>query len=90
MREPARGARSPYIIVTDVFIPSEWASSMISSHRSAPAFFGATMSRTRCTRISPPPPGMESRPAALSARITSTASIRNTVLKKSTSLGENP
>ncbi len=62
----------PYIIVTDVFIPSPCAISMISSQRSAPAFFLATRSRTRCTRISPPPPGIESRPAARSSRITST------------------
>ena len=45
---------------------------MISSQRSAPAFFCATMSRTRCTRISPPPPGIESSPAFCSSRITST------------------
>ncbi len=80
----------PYIIVTDVFIPSWCASSMISSQRSAPAFFFATMSRTRCTRISPPPPGIESSPAFTSSRITSRASIRKTCEKKSTSLGLNP
>ena len=80
----------PYIIVTEVFMPSLCASSMISSQRSAPAFLGATMSRTRCTRISPPPPGIESSPAALRSRMTSRASMRKRVAKKSTSLGENP
>ena len=65
----------PYIMVTDVFIPSWCAISMISSQRSAPAFLRATWSRTRWTRISPPPPGMESSPAFISSRITSRASM---------------
>src|ERR1041385_3084289 len=73
----ARVSPMPYIMVTEVFIPSPWASSMISSQRSAPAFFFATKSRTRWTRISPPPPGIESRPAFWSSRITSTAGLRH-------------
>ena len=73
----ARVSPIPYIMVTEVFIPIRCAISMISSQRSAPAFFFATRSRTRCTRISPPPPGMESSPAFISSRMTSRALMRN-------------
>ena len=81
---------SPYIMVTDVFSPSRCAVSITSSQRSAPAFFFATRSRTSCTRISPPPPGTESRPAATSSRITASSVIPNRPAKKSISEGEKP
>ena len=71
----ARVSPMPYIMVTEVFIPASCAISMISSQRSAPAFLRATWSRTRWTRISPPPPGIESSPAFISSRITSRASM---------------
>jgi len=59
-----------------------------SSQRSRPAFLRATWSRTLCTRISPPPPGIESRPAAISSRMTSSIGMPNRPAKKSTSDGE--
>jgi len=37
---------------------------MTASHSFVFVFFGAMMSRTRSTRTSPPPPGIESRPAS--------------------------
>ena len=47
-------------------MPSRCAWRMTSSHSSEFVFFGAMMSRTRSTRISPPPPGSESSPASRS------------------------
>ena len=61
----ARLSPRPYIMVTEVFIPWRWASSCTPSHSSVCAFFLATRSRISSTRISPPPPGMLSSPAAL-------------------------
>ncbi len=54
----------PYIIVAVVDIPRRWACRMTSSHSSDFVFFGAMIARTRSTRISAPPPGIESRPAS--------------------------
>jgi len=56
----------PYIIVAVVDIPSLWACRITSSHSDDFVFFGAMMSRTRSTRISPPPPGIESSPESRS------------------------
>lgn len=80
----------PYIIVTEVFIPCRCASSCTPSHSSVCAFFRATRSRTVSTRISPPPPGIESRPASRSCRMTSGTPRRNRSLKNTTSLGLKP
>ncbi len=52
----------PYIIVAVVDMPSLWAWRITSSHSDDFVFFGAMMSRTRSTRTSPPPPGIESSP----------------------------
>ena len=80
----------PYIIVTEVFIPWRCASSCTPSHSSVCAFFLATRSRTSSTRISPPPPGMQSSPASRSWRTTSGTGSRKRSLKNTTSDGEKP
>ena len=54
----------PYIIVAVVDMPSRCAWRITFSHSAVRVFFGAMMSRTRSTRISAPPPGIESRPAS--------------------------
>ena len=77
-------------MVTEVFIPWRWASSCTPSHSSVWAFFLATRSRIASTRISPPPPGMLSSPAARSSRTTSGTARPNRSLKNTTSLGEKP
>ena len=56
----------PYIIVAVVEMPSRCASRITPSHSFVFVFFGAMMSRTRSTRISAPPPGIESSPASRS------------------------
>ena len=56
----------PYIIVAVVDMPSRCAWRITFSHSAVFVFFGAMISRTRSTRISPPPPGIESRPASRS------------------------
>ena len=56
----------PYIIVAVVDMPSRCAWRITSSHSDDFVFFGAMMSRTRSTRISPPPPGIESSPESRS------------------------
>ncbi len=56
----------PYIIVAVVDIPRRCAWRITFSHSALFVFFGAMMSRTRSTRISPPPPGIESSPASRS------------------------
>ena len=61
----------PYIIVADVVMPWRCAWRMTSSHSSLFVFFGARIVRTRSTRISPPPPGIESRPASRRREIVS-------------------
>ena len=75
----------PYIIVTEVFMPWRCASSCTPSHSSVCAFFLATRSRISSTRISPPPPGMLSSPAARSSRTTSATASPNRSLKNTTS-----
>ena len=54
----------PYIIVAVVDIPSRCAWRITFSQSAVFVFFGAMISRTRSTSTSPPPPGIESRPAS--------------------------
>ena len=58
--------------------------------RSVSHFSGAMRLRTRSTRISPPPPGMEPSPAALNSEITSRSGILKTSAKCWNSGGLNP
>ena len=81
----------PYIIVTEVFIPSLCAISMISSQRSAPAFFLRDDDRARAARESRRRRRGSSRARPSAARGSRRrASIRNSFAKKSTSLGLKP
>jgi len=51
-------------MVAVVEMPSRCAWRITFSHSADFVFFGAMMWRTRSTRISPPPPGIESSPAS--------------------------
>src|SRR5665647_92948 len=54
----------PNIIVAVVFMPRPWATRITSSHVSVGILCGLMAVRTLSTRISAPPPGKLSRPAA--------------------------
>ena len=49
-------------MVALVFSPSRWAVAMTSSQRALSHLLGEIFCRTRSTRISAPPPGMEAKP----------------------------
>ena len=68
----------PNIMVAVVRMPRPCASSMTRSHSSVVALRGAIFSRTDSTRISAPPPGIESMPAACSRRSTSSVEVLET------------
>jgi len=67
----------PYSIVTFVRIPRPCARRWIDRYRSPEHLFRsfAIFFRTRSAKISAPPPGSESRPAAMSARSTCSSVI---------------
>jgi len=60
----------PNIMVAEVFIPSSWATRMVVSQASASHLPMPILRRTAGAKISPPPPGMESRPAFRICRMT--------------------
>ena len=63
---------------------------MTSSQSSLIALSGEMRWRTRSTRISPPPPGIEPRPAALKSEMIFSSGSLNTSRKWTNSLGLKP
>jgi len=78
------------IMVAVVRNPSEWAVAMTSSHSVVEHLWGASSARTRSTRISAPPPGMDPSPASMRRRITSATLRWKALAKKTISGGEKP
>ncbi len=66
-----RSSPQPNIIVAVVRNPSEWAMRCTSSHSSLVHFKRAILPRISSSRISAPPPGIESSPASISRWIVS-------------------
>ncbi len=80
----------PNIIVAVVFIPSSWAFSITASHSDVEPLAMPMIFRTRSERISAPPPGIESRPAAMSRFSVSSSDSVDTFATCWTSAGERP
>ena len=80
---------NPIIVALD-FKPSSCATCITSSHWSLVIFKGEIFLRTRSTKISPPPPGIDPSPAFLNSEITSRSGIRKVSAKCWNSGGLNP
>jgi hypothetical protein len=80
----------PNIIVAEVRSPWRCASRITAAHCSHPIFLGLILRRTSSSRISAPPPGIESRPASLRRAITSPIVSPDWWAKWQISGGEKP
>src|SRR3990170_236530 len=80
----------PNIIVAEVRSPCRCASRITAAHCSQPIFRGLIFARTSSSKISAPPPGMESSPAATSRTMTSRIVSPDRFAKCQTSGGEKP
>ncbi len=78
----------PISIVADVFNPSSWATRITRSQSSPLHLPRPILRRTRGAKISPPPPGIVSRPAAWNRRMISRTSMPKNRSNSTNSGGE--